>query len=65
MDETMSNFATTGAYTWNNSTASTDGITTWITDFEFTSWDPYLFEKYTPKWHIDKGYKYQIKHMWD
>jgi len=65
MDETMSNFATTGAYTWNNSTASTEGITTWITDFEFTSWEPYLFEKYIPKWHIKKGYKYQIKHMWD
>ena len=65
MDETMSNFATTGAYTWNNNTTSTDGVTTWITDFEFSSWDPYLFEKYTPEWHIKKGYKYQIKHMWD
>jgi len=65
MDETMSNFYTDGTYTWDNNTTSTSAVTTWITDFEFTSWDPYLFVKYTPKWHIDKGYKYQIKHMWD
>ena len=65
MDETTSNFYTDGTYTWDNDTTSTAAVTTWITNFEFTSWDPYLFKKYTPKWHIDKGYKYQIKHMWD
>ncbi len=65
MDETMNNLETNGLYTWDTATTSTDSVTTWITDFEFSSWEPYLFEKYIPKWHIEKGYKYQIKHMWD
>ena len=64
MDETTS--STTDFYTWDNVTTTSDGNTaTWIHDFQFTSWEPYLFEKYIPKFHIQKGYKYQIKHMWD
>jgi hypothetical protein len=65
MDETTNNLDTSGIYTWNYATTNTDSVTTWIHDFEFTSWEPYLFEKYIPKWHIEKGYKYQIKHMWN
>jgi len=56
---------TNNFYTWDNATTTSDGVTSYIADFQFTSWEPYLFEKYIPKWHIQKGYKKQIKHMWD
>lgn len=65
MDETTNNLETTENITWDDTTTTSDGVTTWIADFNFTSWEPYLYEKYTPQWHIEKGYKYQIKHMWD
>lgn len=65
MDETTSNTTNTELITWDYTATTSDGVTTWINDFEFTSWEPYLFEKYAPKWHIQKGYKKQIKHMWD
>ena len=76
MDETTNNFTLTSStgYTDIITTSSTAGadlvwastadLTTFVPDSEFSSWEPYLFEKYTPKWHIIQGYKIQIKTMW-
>ena len=73
MDEIMSN----ENITWTNTTNTTDCANliftsgtsdtniAWDYHFEYTSWLPYTYEQYDPKWHIEKGYKYQIKHMWD
>lgn len=61
MDETTNNV------TWTNSTAtSTDGsFTLSFPSYCEPEWDPYTEIKYEPKWHIQKGYKCQLKHMWD
>jgi len=65
MDETTNN------YTFWNSTATTSGNynlsvnDVWFPNYAESIWVPYVIEKYEPKWHIKKGYKYQLKHMWD
>jgi hypothetical protein len=59
MDETTSDF------TWYNTATTTDENSQWIPTFQYTSWLPYKYEQYNPKWHIEQGYKYQLKHMWD
>lgn len=61
MDETMSNV------TWFNSTTSTsDGNTILFSPmYNDSDWLPYVIPKYKPTWHINLGYKTQIKHMWD
>jgi len=64
-------------FTWTNSTSTTDCANLTFTNgtsdgsflpcyyFQYTSWLPYKYEEYAPKWHIEKGYKYQLKHMWE
>ena len=60
MDEITNNV------TWWNTTSTTcDNTGVWFPNYAESIWVPYTFEKYEPKWHIKKGYKYQIKHMWD
>ncbi len=65
MDEITNN------YTLWNSTANTSGNYTlstndmWFPNYTESTWVPYVDEKYEPKWHIKKGYKNQIKKMWD
>jgi len=58
MDETTNNF------TWTNTISSTDVNTAYFSNFEYTSWQPYTYEKYHPEWHITQGYKIQIRTMW-
>ena len=65
MDGTMSNVTWWNTIATTSDTNSVDYTTVWFDDFTFTSWLPYKYEQYTPKWHIDQGYKNQIKHMWD
>ncbi len=57
---------TTNNVTWWNATTTTgDCDTLWFPYYSEPDWEPYTVEKYEPKWHIKKGYKNQIKHMWD
>ena len=60
MDETMNNFSW-----WNSTSSTSDGNTVWITMNGELEWIPYKIKKYKPKWHINQGYKNQIKKMWD
>ncbi len=57
---------TTNNFTWSNEmTSSTECDTMWFDGFTYTSWLPYKYEQYHPKWHIKQGYKNQMKHMWE
>ena len=44
-------------------TFTTDNV--WFPYYDESTWLPYHETKYTPKWHIELGYKKQIKSMWD
>ena len=50
---------------WNSTITASDTNTVWFPFYMESTWVPYSFEKYIPKWHIQKGYFNQIKHMWD
>ena len=50
---------------WNTTSTASDTSGVWFPYYAESTWVPYVDEKYEPKWHIAKGYKYQIKHMWD
>ncbi len=81
MDETMSNYSgTANYYDTFTATTSTDSNYGNILSFtantnlnfsnNYDMWpkgiqDPLIEFKYTPKWHIIKGYKNQITKMWD
>jgi hypothetical protein len=75
MDETTNNFTwnnttsstngiTVGDYTTLCTPITTNGTVNYFTNFQYSSWLPYIYDQYYPKWHIQKGYKNQIKHMW-
>ncbi len=59
MDEITNN-----ATWWDCTETNSDNIFT-VSTFQYSSWLPYKYEQYDPKWHIEQGYKYQLKHMWD
>ncbi len=75
MDETISNG--TPSWTYPTSTATTsnctdtltlstlDDSTVWFPYYMESTWLPYHEIKYKPEWHIKKGYKNQLKKMWD
>ena len=71
MDETTNNnitaWSTTGStsdnFTFTASTLANDTI--WFPYYDESTWLPYKYEPYVPKWHITQGYKNQIKTMWD
>ena len=59
MDETINNFS------WWNNTSTTSDSTLTFSYYDDTQWTPYSYEKYTPKWHILRGYEAQMDKMWD
>jgi hypothetical protein len=60
MDETTNNVTW-----WNTTSTTSDNNSVWFPYYSEPVWEPYVIEKYEPKWHIKEGYKNQLKHMWD
>lgn len=67
--DTMTYTTDNTAGSYNGSILSLTSNTSWILNNYYT-WpkgisDASFEKKYTPKWHINLGYKNQIKTMWD
>jgi len=69
--------STDGTYVNNNTLTATTCVDTtstinmndtnsmWFPHYMESTWLPYHIEEYKPEFHIKKGYKIQLKTMWD
>jgi len=68
MGSTCTNDITLTATTSGDVTSTIDLTnvnSVWFPHYMESTWLPYHYESYKPEFHIKKGYKVQLKTMWD